>query len=78
MVLHDLNLACRYAHHMVVLHDRAVWAQGQPEEIIDPDLVRAVFGIECHVTFDPLFGTPLCIPYGKGRKVERRLPCTVR
>lgn len=78
MVLHDLNLACRYAHHRVVLHDRAVWAQGQPEEIIDPDLVRAVFGIECHVTFDPLFGTPLGIPYGKGRKVERRLPCTVR
>jgi iron complex transport system ATP-binding protein len=76
MVLHDLNLACRYAHHMVVLHDRAVWAQGQPEDIINPGLVRTVFGIECHVAFDPLYGTPLCIPYGKGRRVERLLPCS--
>ncbi len=69
MVLHDVNLACRYAHHMVALHDRQVWAQGRPEQIVDADMVQTVFGIRCHISVDPLFGTPLCVPYGRGRMV---------
>ncbi|CAG7650955.1 putative siderophore transport system ATP-binding protein YusV [Paenibacillus solanacearum] len=68
MVLHDLNLACRYAHHVVALKDKSVYAQGKPEEVISPELVRHVFGMECEVVPDPFFGTPLCIPRGKGRR----------
>lgn len=67
MVLHDLNLACRYAHHIVALKDQTIYAQGKPEEVINCRLVKDVFDMECKVTKDPLFGTPLCIPYGKGR-----------
>ncbi|MDN4072930.1 ABC transporter ATP-binding protein [Fictibacillus terranigra] len=70
MVLHDLNLACRYAQHIVAIHNRNVFAQGQPEDIVNVDMVRSVFQIECEITVDPLFGTPLCIPYGKGRRVR--------
>jgi iron complex transport system ATP-binding protein len=67
MVLHDLNLACRYAHNIVALKDQKIYAQGKPEYMINCSLVKNVFGMECEVTIDPLFGTPLCIPYGKGR-----------
>ncbi|WP_264740760.1 ABC transporter ATP-binding protein [Cytobacillus firmus] len=67
MVLHDLNLACRYAHNIVAIKDQKVFAQGKPEHVINCGLVKTVFGMECEVTIDPLFGTPLCIPYGKGR-----------
>jgi iron complex transport system ATP-binding protein len=67
MVLHDLNLACRYAHNIVALKDQKVYAQGKPEYVINCSLVKNVFGMDCEVTMDPLFGTPLCIPYGKGR-----------
>ncbi|MDR6999542.1 ABC transporter ATP-binding protein [Neobacillus niacini] len=67
MVLHDLNLACRYAHNIVAIKDAKVYAQGKPEHVINCSLVKNVFGMECEVTTDPLFGTPLCIPYGKGR-----------
>jgi iron complex transport system ATP-binding protein len=70
MVLHDLNLACRYAHHIVAVNNQAVYAQGRPEEIINEQLVRDVFKMECHITYDPLYGTPMCIPYGKGRKIQ--------
>ncbi|WP_071461394.1 ABC transporter ATP-binding protein [Bacillus massilinigeriensis] len=69
MVLHDLNLACRYAHHIVAIKDQNIFAQGSPEEVIDASLVKHVFGLECQVSTDPLFGTPLCIPYGKGRSI---------
>ncbi|MBM7648603.1 iron complex transport system ATP-binding protein [Bacillus ectoiniformans] len=67
MVLHDLNLACRYAHHIVAIKDKKVYAQGAPERIISCGLVKDVFQMDCQVTADPLFGTPLCIPFGKGR-----------
>lgn len=69
MVLHDLNLACRYAHHIVAIKDKQIFAQGKPEEIITCNLVHRVFDMKCDVIFDPMFGTPMCIPHGRGRCV---------
>nr|WP_309248925.1 ABC transporter ATP-binding protein [Paenibacillus sp. MZ04-78.2] len=71
MVLHDLNLACRYAHHLIAVKDKTVYAQGKPEDVINSELVRHVFGMECEVLSDPFFSTPLCIPKGKGRQSDR-------
>jgi len=68
MVLHDINLACRYAHHMVAIKDHEVWAAGKPEDIVNEEMIAAVFGMECIISQDPLFGTPMVIPHGKGRK----------
>jgi iron complex transport system ATP-binding protein len=70
MVLHDLNLASRYAHHVVAVHNQTVYAQGKPEDIITCEMVRTVFKMECEITVDPLFGTPLCIPHGRGRNIK--------
>ncbi|WP_378210719.1 ABC transporter ATP-binding protein [Anoxybacteroides rupiense] len=70
MVLHDLNLACRYAQHIVALRDQSVYRQGKPEEVISSELVKEVFQMDCIVIRDPLFGTPLCIPHGKGRRIS--------
>jgi iron complex transport system ATP-binding protein len=71
MVLHDVNLACRYAHHLVAIKDGGVYAQGAPEHIVTVDMIRHVFQLETHIMTDPLFGTPLCLPAGKGRKIQR-------
>lgn len=73
MVLHDLNLACRYAHHIVAVHNKGIFAQGRPEDIVNENMIKTVFGMECQITTDPLFGTPMCIPYGKGRMIKRPL-----
>jgi iron complex transport system ATP-binding protein len=73
MVLHDLNLACRYAHNIVAIRDQKIFAQGKPEEVISCNLVKNVFDMDCQVTSDPLFGTPLCIPYGRGRCIIKEV-----
>jgi len=65
MVLHDLNLACRYADHMVAVHQRTAFAQGKPSEILTEALVKQVFDLNCRIIADPFFGTPLCIPFGR-------------
>lgn len=72
MVLHDLNLACRYAHNIVAIKDRKIYSQGKPEDVITRELVKNVFEMDCEITTDPLFGTPLCIPYGKGRVIQKQ------
>lgn len=71
MVLHDINLACRYADHLIAIKDRSVYIQGKPEEVITSKVVKDVFNLDCEVTTDPLFGTPLCIPHGRGRHIKR-------
>jgi iron complex transport system ATP-binding protein len=70
MVLHDLNLACRYAHHIVAIKNRTIYSEGTPETVINEKLVKDVFGMECAILKDPFFGTPLCVANGKGRKVS--------
>ena len=68
-VLHDLNQACRYATHLVAMREGAIVAQGPPEEVVDADLVSAVFGVTCEVVPDPQTGTPMIVP--AGREVRR-------
>jgi len=71
-VLHDLNLACRYAHHLVAMADGAIAAEGRPGEVITPEMVRAVFDLEAHVIPDPLTGTPLVLPVPARAPVPNR------
>ena len=62
LVLHDLNLACRYADHIVAMRDGAVVASGDPGDVIPAESVRQVFGLDCVVIEDPVSGAPLVIP----------------
>jgi iron complex transport system ATP-binding protein len=65
MVLHDLNLAARYADELVAVRDGRVHATGAPGEIITAELVRDVFGLESRIITDPLSGKPLVLPSGR-------------
>ena len=60
-VLHDLNLAVRFADRIVVLHRGAKVADDIPERTITDDLVRKVFEIEARVQRHS-DGTPLLLP----------------
>ena len=63
-VLHELNLAFRYAGHVVAMRDGAALATGAPEEIVTEALMREVFGLDALVMPDPLTGRPMVIPRG--------------
>lgn len=71
MVLHDLNQACRYADHVIVMKSGDIVAEGAPGEVVDADLVEEVFGLRCQVSTDPVSGTPLVIPIGRHHAHER-------
>ncbi|HET9517209.1 MAG TPA: ABC transporter ATP-binding protein [Actinoplanes sp.] len=64
-VLHDLNQACRYADHLLVMKDGRLVAAGAPGDVLTSDLVRDVFDLPCLVIDDPVTGTPLVVPHDR-------------
>ncbi|SFQ42182.1 iron complex transport system ATP-binding protein [Amycolatopsis arida] len=62
MVLHDLNLAARYADTLVAMRDGRVVARGAPGDVLTEDLLAEVFNLDAKVLPDPVAGTPLVVP----------------
>lgn len=60
-VLHDLNQASRYCDHLVVLESGKVRAQGLPEQVLTPALLRSVFQLEAEIHPDPISRRPMCV-----------------
>jgi iron complex transport system ATP-binding protein len=64
MVLHDLNLAARYADRLVAMRDGRIIAAGEPGDVITEEMLADVFGLDAKVIEDPVAGTPLVVPIG--------------
>ncbi len=45
-VVHDLNLAARFADQIVLLNDARVIASGTPVEVLTAERIQAVFGVQ--------------------------------
>ncbi|MFJ5049143.1 ABC transporter ATP-binding protein [Streptomyces sp. NPDC088719] len=71
MVLHDLNLAARYADHLIALADGGLHASGTPAEVLTEETVRAVFDLDSRIIEDPVSGRPLMLPIGRHHVLDR-------
>jgi len=65
MVLHDLNLAARYADHLIAVSAGRLHAAGGPRDVLTPEMVQDVFGMQSQVILDPVSGKPLVLPIGR-------------
>ncbi|MFI7290421.1 ABC transporter ATP-binding protein [Streptomyces anulatus] len=77
MVLHDLNLAARYADHLIALADGGLHASGAPAEVLTEETVRAVFDLDSRIIQDPVSGRPLMLPIGRHHVLDRAEPWPV-
>ena len=68
MVIHELNEAARFAHHLIAMKQGKILYQGSPEEVFHQQMLRDIFGIDAELIQDPRTGRPLCIPYSRARK----------
>ena len=73
IVLHDLNLAARYADHVIAMKGGEIVALGDPLTVVTEKLVRDVFGLESRVIPDPVSATPLIIPIGRHHSTATEL-----
>lgn len=60
-VLHDLNLASRYADALMLLHKTRLHRIGPPADVLTSEHLNEVFGVQAHVSPHPLDGSPLVI-----------------
>jgi iron complex transport system ATP-binding protein len=62
MILHDFNLAARYADRCLVLAQGSQSVWGAPREVLTPDLFQCVFGVAAEVMPHPADGSPVVLP----------------
>ncbi|MBO1901567.1 ABC transporter ATP-binding protein [Leucobacter weissii] len=62
VVLHELNLAFRYATNLVVMREGRIVAQGAVGDVVTPELIHEVYGLPCSIIADPISGRPLVVP----------------
>lgn len=63
MVLHDLNLAARFADYMIAICDGKIIRHGTPEKVMTAAVLRETFYIDAKVAADCRTGRPTCISY---------------
>jgi iron complex transport system ATP-binding protein len=64
-VMHDLNLASLFCDHLIFLKEGRVVCQGPTEEVLTPENIATVYGVEAEVTANT---------FTNSRQVSFRLP----
>ncbi|MEP6943389.1 MAG: heme ABC transporter ATP-binding protein [Betaproteobacteria bacterium] len=64
VILHDFNLAARYADDVVLMRAGSVVADGLPDEVLVPALIAQVFGVEAIVLAHPSDSCPVIVVNG--------------
>ncbi|PIE36728.1 MAG: heme ABC transporter ATP-binding protein [Gammaproteobacteria bacterium] len=58
IVLHDINLALRYASHVTLIHQGRVAAQGITRQVLDAQQLQTVFAVDASVDLCPVLQVP--------------------
>jgi iron complex transport system ATP-binding protein len=59
VVLHDVNMAARYCDELLALGNGRLVARGTPAEIMRPEMLQAIYGVEMGVMAHPATGEPI-------------------
>ena len=65
-VLHDLNLATRFADRILLMNGGRIVADGPPAGVLTPETVRAVYGVRVEIVTHPTLGYPIILPADAG------------
>lgn len=59
MVLHDVNMAAKFSDHLIALHSGEVIASGSPKELMTPETLMKIYGMELALFDHPETGQPI-------------------
>ncbi|MDR1507730.1 MAG: ABC transporter ATP-binding protein [Treponema sp.] len=71
MILHDLNLATRFADYMIAMRGGDIIRHGPPEVVITPEVLRETFHIAAEVVVEPHTKRPVCVFYNVIRNKDK-------
>jgi len=64
IILHDLNLAARYADEVVLMRSGCVIARGSPDQALTPLQIAATFDVEATILAHPTGARPVIVVNG--------------
>ena len=65
VVIHELNLAAKYADRIVGMRAGEVMFEGTPRDVFTEDNLRALYDIEPEILRDEARGYPVCVDYAR-------------
>lgn len=71
MVLHDLNLAARFADYMIAIRSGDIISHGAPSEVMTAQVLRETFHIDAEIVADCRTGRPALISYNLIKDQEK-------
>lgn len=63
LVIHDLNLAARFADWLIAMRDGKILYEGDAQTVMRPEVLRAVFSLDAYIEPDPWTGRPTMVTY---------------
>ena len=52
VAIHDIDIAARFSDKILLLHEGAIHAFGPPQEVLTPENIAHVFGVEAEIMGD--------------------------
>jgi iron complex transport system ATP-binding protein len=63
--MHDMTLAAQYCQRIALMSQGVVYSLGRPEEVLTPENVFEVFGVQVSLMKHPVHGTTVVLPVGR-------------
>jgi iron complex transport system ATP-binding protein len=68
--IHDLSLAGQYCDRLVMLNEGRIVGEGDPQEVLSPELLASVYGTRVSVFSHPLTGRPVVTPLSEAARAD--------
>lgn len=62
MVLHELNQASKYSDRLIIMKDGNIVKDGEPTKVINKEVIKKVYKIDCDIDNDPQTNKPRIHP----------------
>lgn len=62
MVLHELNQASKYSDRLIIMKKGCIVSDGCPNKIVNKEVIKDVYNIECDIDKDPITNKPRIHP----------------
>jgi iron complex transport system ATP-binding protein len=62
VVLHDMNMAARFCDEIIALHSGRLIVRGTPDEVMTPQQLARIYGVEMSVIAHPQTRRPIALP----------------
>ncbi|MDO6727661.1 hypothetical protein Q4544_12025 [Cognatishimia sp. 1_MG-2023] len=53
IALHDLNLAARFADHLILIGQGRILAQGKPYDVLSDPMIASTYGVDVELSTGP-------------------------